>query len=119
MSGRSRCSAASALNAASNDPFSNGPRHAAAPVWQDASNILLECLLAEGRQRRSGRMAIVLVVEDDADIREVMIEALAGAGHRAETAASGAAALTRLRDGGPRPQLILLDNNMAGMNGPA
>jgi CheY-like chemotaxis protein len=64
-------------------------------------------------------MAIVLVVEDDADIREVMIEALAGAGHRAESAASGGAALTLLRDGGPHPELILLDSNMAGMNGPA
>jgi CheY-like chemotaxis protein len=58
------------------------------------------------------------VIEDDADIREVMIEALVAEGHRAAAAASGTAALAQLRDG-MKPELILLDSNMAGMNGAA
>jgi CheY-like chemotaxis protein len=63
-------------------------------------------------------MPMVLVIEDDADIRHVMIEALESAGYQAEAVASGSAALDRLR-AGIVPQLILLDSNMAGMNGAA
>jgi CheY-like chemotaxis protein len=61
---------------------------------------------------------MVLVVEDDADIRHVMVDALEGAGYQAEAVESGAAALSRLRAGAV-PQLILLDSNMAGMSGAA
>ena len=63
-------------------------------------------------------MPLVLVVEDDADIRLVMLEALHSAGYQAEAVAGGTEALERLRAGTP-PQLILLDSNMAGMNGTA
>lgn len=63
-------------------------------------------------------MPLVLVVEDDADIRQVMLEALQGAGYQAEAVSGGAQALERLRAGAP-PQLILLDSNMAGMSGAA
>jgi CheY-like chemotaxis protein len=63
-------------------------------------------------------MPMVLVVEDDADIRQVMLEALEGAGYQAEAVAGGAEALHRLR-AGAMPQLILLDSNMTGMSGAA
>jgi two-component system response regulator BaeR len=61
-------------------------------------------------------MALVLVVEDDADIRQVMIDALESAGYEAEAVPDGRAALRRLR-AGIAPLLILLDCNMAGMDG--
>ena len=63
-------------------------------------------------------MPMVLVVEDDADIRQVMREALEGAGYDVELVAGGAEALHRL-EAGSIPQLILLDSNMAGMSGAA
>ena len=62
---------------------------------------------------------LILVVEDDSDIRQVMLEALQSAGYLAEAVPGGAEALARLRGGAVTPALILLDNNMAGMNGVA
>jgi two-component system, chemotaxis family, chemotaxis protein CheY len=58
----------------------------------------------------------VLVVDDDADIREVMSAVLTDEGYRVSTAHDGAAALDRLRHG-PRPDLILLDLMMPRMSG--
>ncbi len=57
----------------------------------------------------------VLVVDDDADIRETIEEILTSEGFAVDTARNGIEALERLRVGLPR--LILLDLFMPGMDG--
>ncbi len=59
----------------------------------------------------------VLLVDDDADIREVVQMVLEIHGYRVTTASDGAEALAHLR-GGARPCLILLDIMMPVMSGP-
>ncbi len=59
----------------------------------------------------------ILVVEDDADIRDAFIEVLSARGFEACGAGDGRAALERLRDGSPLPALILLDLLMPVMDG--
>ena len=59
---------------------------------------------------------LVLVVDDDPDIREQVAEILADEGYDVITAANGREALERLRDGG-RPALILMDLLMPVMDG--
>lgn len=51
--------------------------------------------------------ARILVVEDDADLRGVMVDALEADGHRVDAVADGRLALDRLADGSP--DLLLLD----------
>jgi CheY-like chemotaxis protein len=58
----------------------------------------------------------ILVVDDDADIREVLREVLTESGHRVETASNGLEALEILR-GGVSPCLVLLDLMMPVMDG--
>jgi DNA-binding response OmpR family regulator len=59
---------------------------------------------------------IVLVVDDDADIREILVEVLTFNGLEVITATDGSEALRRLeRD--PLPSLIVLDWMMPGCDG--
>jgi len=58
----------------------------------------------------------ILVVEDDADIRELMKIFLEGDGYQVEVAADGVDAFEKL-ESGPRPDLILLDLMMPRMDG--
>jgi CheY-like chemotaxis protein len=58
----------------------------------------------------------VLVVDDDADIRETILTILHRHGYAADVAADGQEALDRLQTG-PLPGLILLDLMMPRMNG--
>ncbi|HEY7371369.1 MAG TPA: response regulator transcription factor [Polyangia bacterium] len=60
-------------------------------------------------------MATILVVDDDAHIREVIHYALAQEGHAVELAGDGAAAWTRVQAGGI--DLLVLDVLMPGMDG--
>jgi two-component system, OmpR family, response regulator CpxR len=60
---------------------------------------------------------LVLIVDDDIDIREALAEVLADAGYRVATAANGAEAWRYLQSK-PRPALILLDLLMPVMTGP-
>ena len=60
-------------------------------------------------------MASILLVEDDASVREAVTLALEGHGHRVETAVSGEEALGRWRRS--RPDLILLDVMLPGTDG--
>ena len=57
----------------------------------------------------------VLVVDDDADLRELMVLLLEGAGYTVRTARDGRDALARVSE--RMPSLILLDMKMPGMNG--
>lgn len=58
----------------------------------------------------------VLVVDDDADTREALCEALSDAGFCVGEAAGGAAALQWIADHG-EPEVVLLDLHMPGMDG--
>jgi two-component system response regulator FlrC len=62
------------------------------------------------------RKGPVLVVDDDVDIREAVRDTLGDEGYETHMAADGQEALDYLRRH-PRPPLILLDWNMAPMNG--
>lgn len=63
-----------------------------------------------------GDRGLILVVDDDADIREILQIALPTHGYRVETARNGRECMDRLRDG-ERPSIILLDLMMPDMNG--
>lgn len=60
--------------------------------------------------------AVVLVVEDDASIREVVAEVLTDEGYRVHSVQDGRAALREL-EGGLSPRLVLLDLMMPVMDG--
>jgi CheY-like chemotaxis protein len=60
---------------------------------------------------------LILVVDDDRDIRDTLIETLEDYGYRAAGAANGAEALAVLRTSESRPCLILLDLMMPVMDG--
>ena len=59
----------------------------------------------------------VLVVEDDPEVRDLLELCLARQGHRALVAADGAVALALVAGGAPRPDLLLADYNLPGMDG--
>ncbi len=59
----------------------------------------------------------ILVIEDDADVRAALAEALGGAGLRVHLAADGAGGLDVLRRG-PTPFVIVLDLRMPRLGGP-
>jgi CheY-like chemotaxis protein len=58
----------------------------------------------------------IVVIDDDADIRDSLADILADAGYSVRTFASGAEALEHLRHDGA-VSLIILDLMMPGMNG--
>jgi CheY-like chemotaxis protein len=60
--------------------------------------------------------ASIMIVEDDADVRETMAQVLESEGHRVTTARDGTDALEAFARG-ERPELIVLDLMMPGMNG--
>ena len=59
----------------------------------------------------------LLVVEDDADIREELANIFAARGYRAYAAGNGREALVLTESAGMRPALILLDLAMPEMDG--
>lgn len=62
--------------------------------------------------------SLVMIVDDDADVRELISGLLQKRGYGTVTAGNGLEALAQLR-AGPRPQLILLDLQMPVMDGEA
>ena len=60
---------------------------------------------------------VILVVDDDKDIREAVVDSLADEGYAAVALADAPSALTYLRQE-PLPLLVLLDWNMTPMNAP-
>lgn len=63
-------------------------------------------------------MALLLIVEDDDDIRDTVSDLLRDEGYTVEGACDGRVAIERLR-AGLRPDLILLDRTMPVMDGSA
>ena len=61
---------------------------------------------------------VVLVVDDDPDIRDSLADVLKDEGYQVVTAVDGREALVKLRGAGPVPCLILLDLMMPVMSGP-
>ncbi len=61
-------------------------------------------------------MGCVLIIEDDADSREAVTEALTDAGFETRVAADGLAAIAQLQTQDP-PALVLLDTRMPRMGG--
>jgi CheY-like chemotaxis protein len=59
----------------------------------------------------------ILVIDDDADIRDSLAEILSDEGYTVRTFANGAEALEHLRHEGTAASLIILDLMMPGMNG--
>jgi two-component system response regulator MprA len=62
-------------------------------------------------------MRSILLVDDDADIRESVRDVLVAEGHEVNTAVHGREALRLLREHELRPDLILLDLMMPEMDG--
>jgi len=69
-----------------------------------------------GRMTEAQNQGLILVVEDDTDIREEMAALLEGEGYRVAQARNGQEALERLKQA-PLPCMILLDLMMPVMNG--
>jgi CheY-like chemotaxis protein len=63
------------------------------------------------------RGQLVVVVEDDAQVRTIAARALAEAGYRVLVAETGQRALELLKGNGDRPALMLADVVMPGMSG--
>lgn len=64
------------------------------------------------------RTGAILVVEDDPDVRDLLVRVLSDEGHVAIAAADGEAALALIARGAIRPEVILADFNLPkGMNG--
>ena len=59
----------------------------------------------------------ILLVEDDVGILATIADILVSEGYTVTTATNGREALEKLRNGGPLPDLILLDLMMPVMNG--
>jgi PAS domain S-box-containing protein len=68
------------------------------------------------RELPADRPLQILVVDDDALMRNILSEMLEGLGHRVETASSGLEALRRLT-AGLEADLVILDHNMPGLTG--
>ena len=65
-----------------------------------------------------GRAGMVLIVEDDPEVRELLELTLKDAGHRATAVPDGHAAVEIVSRGALRPDLVLADYNLPnGMNG--
>ena len=71
---------------------------------------------AAGAAHRAQRGETVLVIEDEASVRELVIEVLNDLGYRALEAADGPAGLQLLR-AGERIDLLVTDVGLPGMNG--
>ena len=63
-----------------------------------------------------GRTASILVVDDDAAVREILVELLTDSGHRVREAGGGAEALRLLADA-PDVDLVISDVQMPEMSG--
>jgi CheY-like chemotaxis protein len=65
----------------------------------------------------AGCNRVVMIVEDDPDVRETIAEILVDAAYQPLLASNGKEALEHLRSAAPKPCVILLDIMMPVMNG--
>jgi len=71
---------------------------------------------ASGRERTPVTPQRILIVDDDEEVRSMLVDLVAGQGHDVLQAASGREALALL-DGGAKIDLVLTDLGMPGMTG--
>ena len=83
------------------------------PVAEQSS----DAAVAEPSREPAAKGELVLVVEDDAPVREFAARALTEGGYRVLEAESGDRALQLLREEGHRPAIVLTDVVMPGMTG--
>ncbi|HXE79512.1 MAG TPA: ATP-binding protein [Vicinamibacterales bacterium] len=70
------------------------------------------------RRKTSASRATILVIEDDASVRDLIARALSDAGHVVITAASGAEASSQLAHRPGTPDLLITDIVLPGESGP-
>jgi len=68
-----------------------------------------------GRTRDLGQKLKLLIVDDNADVRETLVQMVEADGHRVESVADGRTALAALSN--RKPDLLLVDFAMPGLNG--
>ena len=69
----------------------------------------------KNHDNHSGQVSLVLLVDDEANFREIFSTKLSAAGFRVETAVNGEEGLKRAKE--LHPDLILMDVQMPGING--
>lgn len=97
------------LAAAESMTEGTGPVELAALIRQLRDRVVVTTPRTAGRQPR------ILVVDDEANIRELLTQEFTEAGYQVMTAANGREALARVR--ADRPDLLVLDVMMPEMNG--
>jgi CheY-like chemotaxis protein len=98
--------------------FANGERRLPAEIWRtDAGRLDLSFGPAQAPNalRTDDAKKWVLLVEDDEDLRGLLVGLLDEAGYHAKAVASGSAAMEILQTG--RPYLIVADYLLDDMNG--
>ena len=78
---------------------------------------IVEPVIQPRRSRSEPRHGLILLVDDDSDVRGVAATILRQAGHQVLEAGSGSAALDRLDQVGDEIELMIADIAMPGMNG--
>lgn len=74
-----------------------------------------EALTATDPEQSASGVKRILVVEDDDDVRTMLVESLKTLGYTVTDAANGASGLSRLED--DKPDLLMVDFAMPGING--
>src|SRR3989442_3587774 len=80
------------------------------------SRVGLGCALSNFRSHVTDSKGTVLVIDDEEPVRQVASEILGYLGYSVVTAGSGEDGVKRVREG-MRPDVVLLDVIMPGMNG--
>lgn len=95
--------------AAAAGPRESGPLELAALIRQLRDQVVVTTPRTAGRQPR------ILIVDDEANIRDLLTQEFVEAGYQVATATNGREAVARVRN--DRPDLIVLDVMMPEMNG--